>query len=75
MSDSTGLMYVCRRCKQHHDGPWCSDTKAVEYYEGGAIKRVEYFSPADYPTAQHTHGLPTMERWPYPISTTRGGKA
>jgi hypothetical protein len=41
-------MNACPHCNQYHDNMKCPLVKAIEYYEGGGIKRVEYMTPADY---------------------------
>lgn len=37
----------CRFCGQDH-GLRCPSVKAVEYFENGHVKRVEFVTPADY---------------------------
>ena len=36
------LTGYCGHCGCYHSGP-CPRIKAIEYYENGTIKRVEYF--------------------------------
>ena len=37
----------CRFCGKFH-GVQCPDVRAIEYYENGSIKRVEYKTAADF---------------------------
>lgn len=61
---------ACRYCGMHH-GPTCHTVKAIEYYQDGSIKRVEFKASGDY--AQAVQSIPTV--WPYnppqvPTNTT-----
>ena len=35
----------CPYCGQHHDGRTCPMVKAMEYYQNGTLKRVEFHEP------------------------------
>lgn len=37
----------CRHCGKSH-GVRCPEVKALEYFESGDLKRVEFVTPADY---------------------------
>lgn len=34
----------CQWCSQYHGGRMCPEIKAIEYYEDGRIKRVEFWN-------------------------------
>ena len=40
----------CQFCGQKH-GVRCPSVKAIEYYENGTVRRVEFMTAADYPPA------------------------
>lgn len=41
---------ACPHCTLPHPGK-CPLVKAVEYHENGTVRRVEFFTPADYAPA------------------------
>lgn len=41
----------CRWCGMIH-GPKCPSVKAMEFHLDGTVKRVEFYSPVDYPPMQ-----------------------
>lgn len=50
---STAVDQTCKHCGTIH-GPLCPFIKAVEYYENGTVKRVEY------------HNRPPLNPNPFP---------
>lgn len=44
---STGAPSKCMRCGQDHLIPACPEVKAIEFHEDGALRRVEFLTPAD----------------------------
>lgn len=74
-------MSKCQWCGNEHETK-CPLVKALEYYDDGVIKRIEFFSPADY-AASYIHSYPNLTPpatapaytpyiYPYP-QTTAGG--
>jgi hypothetical protein len=60
MSTAAGTSGPCPYCGQHHTGI-CPMVKAIEYFENGTVKRVEFKTPSDY--------MPTLPQWvPGPIT-------
>lgn len=54
--------YNCAHCGMMHQGQ-CPRIKAIEYYENGTVKRVEYLTPAD--SMPPLGGYPA---WPAPLA-------
>jgi len=42
------LMNTCRWCGLMHGEAKCYLVKAIEYYQDGTVKRVEFLTGADY---------------------------
>lgn len=59
----------CRYCGTIH-GPTCPTIKAIEYYENGIVKRVEFKTNADY--MPQTVCRPYQVTWPLLASTMQG---
>ena len=60
MTTSVNSTATCRWCGLIHTGNGiCPTVKAIEYFEDGQIKRVEFKTPADY-------ALPPLQPWPQP---------
>ena len=68
---------ICMYCNGPDHGPQlCPYVKAVEYYETGKIKRVEFKTPRDYqmpPVASGGVSIGAPCRYPYPQSGGGGG--
>ena len=57
----------CRWCGMMH-GLVCPLVKAVEYYQDGSIKRVEFKTAVDYPQLPSyipPYTPPSLPFWPY----------
>ena len=48
----------CQWCGQTH-GIRCPELRAIEYYENGSIKRVEYLTPADMKPPRVEYSAPS----------------
>ena len=59
---------ACRWCGQCHiGGGRCPEVKAFEYHPDGTLKRVEFFSPADYmPPLPQPAAEPSPRPWEGP---------
>lgn len=42
------MSYICAYCGKDHEPEQCPRIKAIEYYEDGQIKRVEFYDK-EYP--------------------------
>lgn len=80
MSDNIPSDKTCRHCGKSH-GVRCPEVKALEYFESGELKRVEFMTPADYlapvmPAPLSTYPLkPTCGEWlpnPFPLNGLSG---
>lgn len=39
---------ICPRCGSAHPLEQCQQVRAIEYFQNGKIKRVEFLTPGDY---------------------------
>ena len=65
-------MCECIHCGNIHQGK-CPRIKAIEYYENGGIKRVEYFGDNENLPMLPTYGFPKPVTYPpiphtYPVT-------
>lgn len=59
-------MNECRFCGMIH-GVMCPAVKAIEYFEDGTVKRVEFKTAADYAAPiQIAPVSPSIPSWPSP---------
>jgi hypothetical protein len=65
-------MSECRWCGETHIKGTCPKVKAIEFFENGEVRRVEFMTPRDYHyqpiTGQATIGIPLPQTWRYPTS-------
>ena len=55
----------CRRCGEAHDVVACPFVKAVEYDDlTGTIRRLEFLTPADYPSIKEIKVEPPEADYP-----------
>lgn len=52
---------ICNWCDKDHAGR-CPEVKAIEYFETGAIKRIEFITFADTVAPRHIHEHPIPTR-------------
>lgn len=60
MIDTNTPQGPCGHCGLWHSGP-CSRIKAIEYYENGMVKRIEYVDqpmPLPQPPQEYSHFTP-----------------
>lgn len=75
----TTTITECRHCGKSH-GVRCPEVKALEYFESGELKRVEFVTPADLTNMPPASFVPTLASksigdWipnPIPFGTTIG---